>query len=71
MRIANYVKVIGEGRFSPAIVSALEKAEAERDTLIEKLEQADREIGAATFKRPTTEQVQEVWQQVCAVLGCS
>jgi site-specific DNA recombinase len=67
MRIANYVKVIGEGRFSPAIVSALEKAEAERDTLIEKIEQAEREIGAATFKRPTTEQVQEAWQQICAV----
>ena len=33
MRIANYVKAIGEGRDSAALFAALDRAEAERDTI--------------------------------------
>lgn len=64
MRINNYVKVIGNGRMSDAIVSALEKAEAERASIIEAMERADAEIAASTLKRPEASDVQEAWTRI-------
>lgn len=64
MRIANYVKAIGDGRDSPALMAALEKVEAEREIVMRQMEVADQEITAATIKRPTAAQVQEAWGNV-------
>jgi hypothetical protein len=67
MRIANYVKAIGDGRDSPALMSALDKAEAERETVIRQMEEADQQIAAATIQRPTAGQVQEAWSSLVRV----
>jgi site-specific DNA recombinase len=64
MRIANYIKAIGDGRDSPALMSALDKAEAERETVIRQMEEADQQIAAATIQRPTAGQVQEAWSSL-------
>ena len=64
MRIANYVKAIGDGRMSDALLMALDKAEAEKETLCQLIDEADQEIVAATIKRPTAAQVQASWGQV-------
>lgn len=67
MRISNYVKVIGDGRYTPAIVSALEKLEAQRETLINGIEKADQDITSATIERPTPALVQEAWGRIADV----
>ena len=67
MRIANYVKAIGDGRDSPALLTALDKAEAEREEVCRQMETADQEIAAATIKRPTAAQVQEAWGNIMRV----
>lgn len=64
MRIANYVKVVGDGRMSEALLAALSKAEAEKEKVCEQMVQADRELRAATIKRPTAAQVQEAWGNI-------
>ncbi len=67
MRIANYVKVIGEGRMSDALLSALDKAEADKAAVCLQIEAADAQIASATVLRPTTAQVQECWSEVLRV----
>ena len=67
MRIANYVKAIGDGRDSPAITAALAKVEAESEAITQQMEQVDQEIRRATIKRPTATQVQEAWGRVLEV----
>ena len=67
MRIANYIKAIGDGRDSPALLAALDKAEAEKEAVTFQMEQADQAIAQATIKRPTTGQVQESWSEVLRV----
>ena len=64
MRASNYVKAIGDGKFSPALVSALEKVEAERERIVDELENVRDKIASTTFKRPTAEQVQDCWRQM-------
>ena len=64
MRIANYVKAIGDGRMSNALLAALDKVEAEREAVCRQMEEADQGIAAATLKRPTAAQVQEAWGNV-------
>jgi len=67
MRIANFVKNIGDGRDSPALLAALDKAEAEKEAVCRQIEQADQEITQATIPRPTTGQVQEAWSQAVRI----
>ena len=67
MRIANYVKAIGDGRMSDALLSALDKAEAEKEVVTRQIEEADQEIATATILRPTAAQVQEAWGEVLRV----
>ncbi len=67
MRIGNYIKAIGEGRDSPALMAALDKAEAERAALIEQMADADNQIAAATVKRPLAGRVQEAWGRLLEV----
>ena len=64
MRIANYVKAVGDGRMSDALLAALDKAEAEKQAVCVQMEAAEQQIRAATLKRPTTGQVQEAWGNV-------
>ena len=61
MRIANYIKAIGDGRMSDALLSALGKAEAEKETVCRQMEDADKSIRAQAVQRPTAAQVQEAW----------
>ena len=51
MRIANYIKAIGDGRMSDAVLAALDKAEAELEAVSRQLVQADQEI-ALTKRSP-------------------
>ncbi len=67
MRIANFVKNIGDGRDSPALLAALDKAEAEKEAVCLQMEQANQEIAQATIPRPTTGQVQEAWSQAVRI----
>ena len=67
MRIANYIRAIGDGRDSLALFSALEKVEAEKELVSQQLAQADKEIEVSTVKRPTASQVQEVWSEMLDV----
>ncbi len=67
MRIVNYVKAIGDGKISSALMAALDKAEAEKEAVCAQIEQADQAISEATIKRPTTGQVQESWTEVLRV----
>ncbi len=67
MRIGNYVKAIGEGRDSLALMAALDKAEAERADLVAQMEAIDSQIRAATVRRPQAERVQEAWKRIVAV----
>ncbi len=67
MRIANFVKNIGDGRDSPALLAALDKAEAEKEIVCHQIEQADKDIAQATIPRPTTGQVQEAWGEIARV----
>lgn len=64
MRIANYVKAVGDGRMSDALLNALSKAEADKEEISQQLMQADRDLRAATIKRPTAAQVQEAWGSI-------
>ncbi len=67
MRIVNYVKVVGDGRSSPALMAALDRAEAEKEAVCLQIEGADAEIARAKVTRPTTAQVQEAWGEVLRV----
>lgn len=67
MRIAYYVKAIGDGLMSDALLSALNKAEAEKEAVSHQIEQAEQEIAAATIRRPTSGQVQEAWGEVLRI----
>ena len=67
MRITNYVKAIGDGRDSPALMAALEKVESERESLSLQIMEADSDIMRATIARPTAGQVQEAWGQMVKV----
>ncbi len=64
MRIANYVKAIGDGRLSDALLSALEKVEAEKAAVCRMMEEADQAILSAAVQRPTAGQVQEAWANI-------
>ena len=64
MRIANYIKAIGEGRMSGALLAALEKVEAEKETVCRQIEEAESAIQSATIQRPTAGQVQEAWGNI-------
>ena len=64
MRIANYVKAIGDGRMSDALLSALDKTEAEKEVVCQQIEEADKSIRAATVQRPTAGQVQQAWSSI-------
>ncbi len=64
MRIANYIKAIGDGRDSPALMAALDKTETDLEAACRQIEQADQGIMAATIKRPTAAQVQESWGNI-------
>ena len=64
MRIANYVKAIGDGRMSDALLSALDKVEQEKEAICRQIEEADTEIQAATVQRPTAARVQEAWGKI-------
>ena len=64
MRIANYIKAIGDGRMSDALLSALDKAEVEKAEVVQQIEVTDKEISAATMQRPTAALVQEGWGRV-------
>ncbi len=67
MRIANYVKAIGEGRDSVALMTALDKAEAERESVIEQMARIDLDIEAAKIQRPTAADVSEGWSRAMEV----
>ena len=67
MRIGNYIKAIGDGRGSPALMAALDKAEEEKEVVTRQIAEADQQIEAATIPRPTTGQVQEAWGEVLRV----
>jgi site-specific DNA recombinase len=69
MRVANYIKAIGDGRFSDAIATALTKTEAELESVREKLEALEQEIGPAKPKRPSAEDIQQVWSQFIDLWG--
>ncbi|MGI4791516.1 MAG: recombinase family protein [Janthinobacterium lividum] len=64
MRTANFIKIIGDGGASPAILAALSKVEAQQKEVNQQLLQADQEIEMATIKRPTAKQVQESWSEI-------
>ena len=67
MRVANYIKAIGDGRDSQALFAALDKVEAEKEAICQQLTQTDKEIEVSTVKRPTATQVQEVWSEILDV----
>ncbi len=67
MRIGNYVKAIGEGRDSPALMAALDKAEAERAALLRQMEETDSQMQAQSVQRPPAARVQEAWKRMLAV----
>ena len=64
LRAANYLQAIAEGRALTALLPALEQVETEKIAVRDELARVDREIALATVKRPTAEQVSEVWGQV-------
>ena len=64
MRIANYIKAIGDGRMSGALLAALEKVEAEKETVCRQIEEAESAIQSATIPRPTAGQVQAAWGNI-------
>ncbi len=64
MRIANYVKAIGDGRVSDALLSALDKTEAEKEAVCRQIENVNKSIGDATVQRPSAALVQEVWGKI-------
>ena len=67
MQMGNLTRAIGEGRALDALLAALEKAEKDLATVEDELATASREIAAATFIRPTTQQVQDVWAKAIAL----
>lgn len=67
MRIGNYIKALGDGRNSPALLAALTKAETEVALVSEQMELADQEIVKATVRRPIAEDVQEAWRRIIEV----
>ena len=64
VRIANSIKAIEDGRMSGTLLSALDKAEADKEAACRQIEEADNSIRAATVQRPTTAQVQEAWDSI-------
>ena len=64
VQIGNYVKALGDGKMSNAILAALEKAEANREEVLRQMEVADHDIALATIKRPTAAQVSEAWGNI-------
>jgi len=64
MRIANYVKAIGDGRMSAALLTALDKVEAEKEAVCRQMQEADQEIASQTVQRPTAAQVSEAWGSI-------
>src|SRR5258708_5164947 len=52
MQIGNYIRAIGDGRFSSALFAALEKFEAEKKTLSEELDTVENEIENTTVSMP-------------------
>ena len=67
MRISNYVKAIGDGRMSAALLAALDKVEAEKEVLCRQILDADQEIAGATIQRPTAALVSEIWGSISKV----
>lgn len=67
MQIGNYIKAIGDGRDSPTLMAALDKAEVEREAVSLQIAEADSDIARATIVRPTAGQVQEAWQRMAEV----
>ncbi len=61
MRIANYIKRIGEGKDSSAVSAALDKCEAELAAVQQFLADVDAQIVLDTVARPTATQVQAIW----------
>ena len=64
VQIGNYVKAIGDGKMSSAILAALEIAEAEKLEVCRQMLIADQEIATSTIKRPTAVQVSEAWGNI-------
>jgi len=64
MRIVNYVKAIGDGRMSAALLAALDKVEAEKEAVCRQMEEADQAIASAKVQRPTAAQVSEAWGSI-------
>lgn len=63
MRIANYIKRIGEGKDSPAVSAALDKCEADLVEVQRLLADADAQVALNTIQCPTAVQVQAIWRE--------
>jgi predicted nuclease with TOPRIM domain len=61
MHLGNLSRAIGEGRGLSTLLGAIEKAEGELEAVNQKLKQAQEEITASTFVRPSAKDVQQVW----------
>jgi site-specific DNA recombinase len=61
MHLGNLSRAIGEGRGLSTLLRAIEKAEGELEAVNQKLKQAQEEITASTFVRPSAKDVQQVW----------
>ena len=64
VQINNINNAIAEGGNFRSLLLTLERLEKEQDELCQQVEAIDGEIAAATIKRPTAEQVQQVWRSL-------
>ncbi len=64
VQINNMLNAVGDGRGSGLILNRLEQLEKQQQETREELARADEELDLMTIKRPTAEQVAEVWGQV-------
>ena len=67
MQKGNYLKAIGEGKALTALLTALEKTDAELEVLARQQAQLEEEIALMTIKRPTAAQVADVWKNFLAL----
>jgi len=61
MQIGNYMRAIGEGRALETLLTALERAQKQRDEIVEEIEKLDRQIAMSKRKRPTIPLMCEAW----------
>ncbi len=64
VQIDNVTKAIAAGGTLQSLLTTLQKLEAEREEICAELDRVEGQIEQATVRRPTAQEVQEVWSQV-------